>query len=88
MASGPVDLPAGAVGVHAPFAATVWQVAAEPGADLADGERVVALEAMKMETAVNAPARSELLEVYVKPGEAVTAGQVLFAVRPLAGVAA
>ena len=41
-----------------------------------------------METAVTAPAGGELLEVYVKPGEAVTAGQVLFALRPVAGVAA
>ena len=88
VAAGPVDLPAGAVGVEAPFAATVWQVSADPGADLAAGDRVLALEAMKMETAVTAPADGELLEVYVKPGEAVTAGQVLFSVRPATGAAA
>ncbi|WP_432564951.1 urea carboxylase [Kineococcus sp. SYSU DK003] len=88
VAAGPVDLPAGAIGVEAPFAATVWQVSADPGASLAEGERVLALEAMKMETAVTAPVAGELLEVYVKPGEAVTAGQVLFAVRPQEGSAA
>ena len=37
---------------------------------------------------MTAPTASELLEVYVKPGEAVTAGQVLFSVRPREGVAA
>jgi urea carboxylase len=88
VAAGPIDLPAGAVGVQAPFAATVWQVSAQPGTTLTDGDRVLALEAMKMETAVTAPADGELLEVYVKPGEAVTAGQVLFAVRPDQEVAA
>ena len=88
VAAGPIDLPAGAVGVPAPFAATVWQVSAEPGSTLTDGDRVLALEAMKMETAVTAPADGELLEVYVRPGEAVTAGQVLFAVRPAQEVAA
>jgi urea carboxylase len=86
--AGPVHVPADAVGVEAPFAATVWQVSAEPGTTLADGDRVLALEAMKMETAVTAPTDGELLEVYVTPGEAVTAGQVLFAVRPAQEVAA
>jgi urea carboxylase len=88
VAAGPVDLPAGAVGVEAPFAATVWQVSAAAGTAVGDGDRVLALEAMKMETAVTAPVEGELLEVYVKPGEAVTAGQVLFSVRPLEGVSA
>ncbi|WP_432570222.1 urea carboxylase [Kineococcus sp. SYSU DK005] len=86
--AGAVDVPAGAVGVQAPFAATVWQVSAGAGAHLGDGERVVALEAMKMETAVTTPVAGELLEVYVKPGEAVSAGQVLFAVRPAEEAAA
>ncbi len=37
VAAGPVDLPAGAVGVEAPFAATVWQVSAAAGPPSATG---------------------------------------------------
>ncbi|WP_432495792.1 urea carboxylase [Kineococcus gypseus] len=79
--AGPVRVPEGALAVTAPFGATVWQVSVGAGATVGDGERVMALEAMKMETAMTAPAAGEVVEVYVRPGEAVSAGQVLFAVR-------
>ncbi len=67
--------------VTAPFTATVWQVSSPPGTSLADGDPIVSLEAMKMETRVLAPERCTLIEVYVRPGEQVSAGQVLAAVR-------
>ncbi|MFJ2729006.1 urea carboxylase [Streptomyces collinus] len=76
-----VTVPDGAVPVTAPFTATVWQITAEPGATLADGDPILSLEAMKMESKVHAPAAGTLLEVYVKPGEQVAPGQVLAAVR-------
>ncbi|MFH7341003.1 urea carboxylase [Streptomyces sp. KHY 26] len=76
-----VTVPDGAVPVTAPFTATVWQITAEPGTALADGDPILSLEAMKMESKVHAPAAGTLLEVYVKPGEQVAPGQVLAAVR-------
>jgi urea carboxylase len=74
------DLPPGAVGVRAPFAATVWKVEAAPGAAVTEGDRVVVLEAMKMESPVTATAAGSIVEVYVRPGERVAAGQLLAAV--------
>ncbi|TKV61531.1 urea carboxylase [Nakamurella flava] len=80
--SSEIDLPAGAIAVTAPFTATVWQLNAEPGATVADRDPILALEAMKMETRVPAPVAGTLLEVYVRPGDEVRAGQLLAAVRP------
>jgi urea carboxylase len=42
---------------------------------------VLALEAMKMETAMTSPVDGEVVEVYVKPGEQVAPGQVLMAIK-------
>ncbi|MGJ5752033.1 urea carboxylase [Streptomyces puniciscabiei] len=80
-ATAAVTLPDGAVPVTAPYTATVWQIAAEPGATIASGEAILSLEAMKMESEVNAPTAGTLLEIYVKPGEQVAPGQILAAVR-------
>ncbi|MER6128750.1 urea carboxylase [Streptomyces sp. NPDC001795] len=80
-ATAAVTLPDGAVPVTAPYTATVWQIAAEPGATIASGDAILSLEAMKMESTVNAPTAGTLLEIYVKPGEQVAPGQILAAVR-------
>jgi urea carboxylase len=77
-----VSLPDGAIPVTAPFMATVWQIGAEAGEYVIEGEPLLSLEAMKMETKVAAPVTGTLLEVYVKLGEQVAPGQVLAAVRP------
>lgn len=76
-----VTVPDGAVPVTAPFTATVWHIAAEPGATVASGDAILSLEAMKMESTVNAPAAGTLLEIYVKPGEQVAPGQIVAAVQ-------
>ncbi|MGW1810242.1 urea carboxylase [Streptomyces sp. NPDC002078] len=80
-ATAAVTLPDGAVPVTAPYTATVWQIAAEPGATIASGDAILSLEAMKMESKVNAPTAGTLLEIYVRPGEQVAPGQILAAVR-------
>jgi urea carboxylase len=75
-----IVLPEGATAVTAPFVSTVWQVSAEVGAAVGAGDRILALEAMKMETPVTAPHDGRVLAVYVRPGEQVAPGQVLAAV--------
>jgi urea carboxylase len=77
-----VSLPDGAIPVTAPFMATVWQIGAEAGEYVIEGEPLLSLEAMKMETKVAAPVTGTLLEVYVTLGDQVAPGQVLAAVRP------
>jgi urea carboxylase len=80
LAAGEVVVPDGAVAVTAPFTATVWQLAATPGDRLAEGDPILSMEAMKMETRVGAPVAGRLVELYVKPGEQVAPGQILAAV--------
>ncbi|MFK4759877.1 urea carboxylase [Microbacterium sp. ZW T5_45] len=70
-------VPEGCVAVRAPFAAAVWQVALSPGEKVAKGERMIVLEAMKMETAVGATTDGVTREILVRPGERVEAGQLL-----------
>ncbi|NUR63394.1 MAG: urea carboxylase [Catenulispora sp.] len=72
-----LELPAGATAVAAPFLSTVWQLLVEPGAEVVEGEKILAVEAMKMESMVLAPCSGRVLEVYAKPGDQVSAGQVL-----------
>ena len=45
-----------------------------------EGERVLVLEAMKMETDVAAPRAGTVAEVRVKPGDAVAVGDVLLTI--------
>ncbi|MFL6059842.1 MAG: urea carboxylase [Marmoricola sp.] len=77
-----VELPAGSVAVTAPYTATVWQAAAALGDRVAEGDPILSVEAMKMEAKVAAPVGGTVVEIYVKPGDQVSAGQVLAAVQP------
>jgi urea carboxylase len=77
-----VTVPAGATAVPAPFIASVWRVEARPGSRVAKGDRLVSLEAMKMETIITAPHDGTVADVYVAVGAQVAAEQVLAAVVP------
>ncbi|PWC04440.1 urea carboxylase [Agromyces badenianii] len=72
-----VVLAEGATGVSAPFTSTVWQVAVEPGQAVRVGEKLMSLEAMKMESSVLATSDGVVGEIYVRPGDQVTPGQIL-----------
>jgi urea carboxylase len=74
-----VRVPAGATAVTAPFIASVWQVDARPGMRVAKGDKLAALEAMKMETIIVAPHDGTVAEVYTAPGAQVAAGQIVLA---------
>ncbi|HEX6523378.1 MAG TPA: urea carboxylase [Streptosporangiaceae bacterium] len=77
-----VALPEGATAVPAPFTASVWHVEARPGSRVAKGDKLVSLEAMKMETVITAPHDGTIAGVYVCAGAQVAAEQVLAAVVP------
>lgn len=64
-------------GVKAPLAGTVARIPVKPGQEVAEGEVLIVLEAMKMETEITAPAAGTVTGVPVAVGDAVTAGQVL-----------
>lgn len=75
-----VTVPDGAVAVYAPFASTVWQVSVEAGVAVDEGDHLVSVEAMKMESKVLSPRAGRVVEVYVAPGELVASGQLIAAI--------
>ncbi len=69
--------PAGANDVVSPLAAVVVSVNVKEGQQVKAGELVVMLEAMKMNTPINAVADGTVAKVNVAPGQSVEEGQVL-----------
>jgi pyruvate carboxylase len=67
--------------VGAPMPGTVVSVAAKIGAQVARGDLLVSLEAMKMETAVRAETAGEVVEVLVRAGQAVDVKDLLVVLR-------
>jgi methylmalonyl-CoA carboxyltransferase small subunit len=67
-------------GVKAPLGGTVVRIPVKQGQEIAEGDVVVVLEAMKMETEITAAASGTVAEVLVDVGDAVTGGQVLLRV--------
>jgi pyruvate carboxylase len=63
--------------VAAPMPGKVSNVAVTKGQAVKEGERLLSIEAMKMETAVYAPRAAKLKDVLVKTGSAVSAGDLL-----------
>ncbi|HEY2585613.1 MAG TPA: pyruvate carboxylase [Tepidisphaeraceae bacterium] len=63
--------------VAAPMPGKVSTVAVSKGQAVKQGERLLSIEAMKMETAVYSPRAAKVKDVLVKPGSAVTAGDLL-----------
>jgi biotin carboxyl carrier protein len=63
--------------VRATINGRVVEVLAKPGASIATGDRLVVLEAMKMEHELRAARSGAIAEVAVAPGDQVTPGQLL-----------
>jgi acetyl-CoA/propionyl-CoA carboxylase biotin carboxyl carrier protein len=68
--------------VKAPMNGQVVKVDKKVGEHVRAGEVVVVLEAMKMENEVTSPVEGTLESIHVRPGQAVAAGEPLFAVKP------
>lgn len=74
-------VPDGCTLVLAPMSASVWHVDARTGERISAGQRLVTLEAMKMETAVESPVDGEVVTVLVEPGHEVHSGAPLLILR-------
>ncbi|MGH2746457.1 MAG: acetyl/propionyl/methylcrotonyl-CoA carboxylase subunit alpha [Actinomycetota bacterium] len=75
-------LHAGVAGeIVAPMQGTIVNVLVEPGQEVAAGNPLVVLEAMKMETSIAAPTAGRVAEVRVSPGETVGAGEIVAVVE-------
>jgi oxaloacetate decarboxylase alpha subunit len=68
---------AGGEPVTAPLAGNVVKVLVKPGQRVSEGESIVVLEAMKMETSVSAPSDGTIVEVKIQAGDSCTVGDVL-----------
>ena len=71
------SVPEGCEAVVAPMTASVFQVAAQPGQYVAEGEKLLVLDAMKIEMVIAAPARGVVRELLCQAGQMVSAGQQL-----------
>jgi urea carboxylase len=72
-----VVVPDGGSLVAAPFAASVWKVDVKAGDRVVQGQPLVSLEAMKMETVLEAPCDGVVLQVLPTAGSQVVAGEAV-----------
>jgi acetyl-CoA carboxylase biotin carboxyl carrier protein len=63
--------------VRAEITASVWQVSAEVGQQVAEGDTVAILESMKMEIPVEAPVAGTVREIRVAPNDQVQEGDLI-----------
>jgi urea carboxylase len=75
------EIPPGCSPVRSPVTASVWVVAVEAGQRVEAGQKLVVLEAMKMEIAVAAPSTGIVETLNCVPGAMVSAGQHLVTLR-------
>jgi oxaloacetate decarboxylase alpha subunit len=64
----------------APLAGNIWKVLAQPGQQVAEGDVVIILEAMKMETEIRAPKAGTIGSVTTSEGAAVKVGDTLYTI--------
>lgn len=63
--------------IVAPLAGSVARILVTEGQEIAAGDVVLVLEAMKMETEITAPQSGKIGSILVSPGDAVQGGQAL-----------
>ena len=63
--------------VRAEITANVWQVQAEVGQTVAEGDTLAILESMKMEIPVESPVGGTVKEVSVAPNDQVQEGDLI-----------
>ena len=71
---------AGAGDILSPLAAVVVSIDVQVGQQVNEGDKVAVIEAMKMNTVVNATASGTVKAINVKPGDSIQEGQSLLTV--------
>ncbi|WP_444916602.1 sodium-extruding oxaloacetate decarboxylase subunit alpha [Microbulbifer sp. JMSA003] len=79
-ASAPSVPATGGEPVNAPLAGNIFKVMVKPGDQVSEGQAVLVLEAMKMETVVSAPRAGNVASVAVKEGDSVAVGDALLSI--------
>ncbi|MCX5864339.1 MAG: pyruvate carboxylase [Deltaproteobacteria bacterium] len=70
--------------VRAPFTANICEISVQEGQEVKAGEKLVVLEAMKMQTPVNSEVDGVVGKIVAKVGDAVQPGDELIKVTPVA----
>ena len=65
--------------MQAPLAGNIWKVNVVPGQAIQEGDVLLVMEAMKMETEVRAPRTGQVTSVAVREGDSVAVGDTLLA---------
>jgi len=63
--------------ISAPLSGTIWKTLVSPNQSVKEGDTLIVLEAMKMETEIKATRSGVVVSVDVKEGDSVTVGQLL-----------
>lgn len=74
-------LPEGQEALLSHVSANIWQVLVEPGDHVKVGDRLIILEAMKMEIEVVAEFSGTIATLFCQPGQSVIAGQRLMSLK-------
>lgn len=72
---------AGEGAVTSPLAGKVVSIDAPVGSQVAEGQTIMTLEAMKMNTTIPAPMAGTVKAVHVQPGDGVEEGQLLMTIE-------
>ncbi len=75
------ELPEGCSAIRSPITANVWSIPVERGQRVNAGEKLMILEAMKMEVAITVPQSGEVIDLKCIPGAMVQPGQILAVIR-------
>ncbi|PWW11865.1 MULTISPECIES: sodium-extruding oxaloacetate decarboxylase subunit alpha [Pseudidiomarina] len=67
--------------IKAPLAGNLFKLLVKPGQQVAEGDVVIILEAMKMETDIKAHQAGTVADILVKEGDSVSVGDVLVTLR-------
>lgn len=66
--------------LNAPLAGTIWKIQVNAGQAVSEGDVVLILEAMKMETEIRASKSGVIQQVYINEGDAVEVGESLLSI--------
>ena len=69
--------------VRSPFAGRIIAINVQPGQEIKEGDCLLTVEAMKMNTAVTAPKAGKVAEILTTVGAAVDEGQILARIEEL-----
>ncbi len=75
--SAPIPVATDAEPMTAPLAGNIWKIHTKPGQQVEEGDVLLILEAMKMETEIKAPRAGVISSIDVNEGDAVQVGESL-----------